>query len=409
VKEKKRLLILTSTFPRWEDDEDPPFVFELCDRLKTEYHIHVLAPHFPGARKEEDFIGIHVKRFRYFFGSFENLAYHGGILAKLKKNPFQYGLLPFFFMGELYALIQMLRHHRFHLIHAHWLIPQGLVAVLACYLTGSKIPLLLTSHGGDLFGLQGLIMNRIKRWVILKSHALTVVSREMIEAVERLGAPHKKSCVIPMGVDLKTRFVPSETMRINDNLLFVGRLVEKKGLHYLIHALPLILTRHPQITLRIAGDGPEKNNLKRACEKLGINGNVRFLGAVKNERLPALYQTSGVLVFPSVIADDGDREGFGLVLVEALGCECAVIVTDLPAMQDIIVDGKTGLVVPQKSIWQLAEKVVLLLNDQGLRQYLGREGRGWVLKKYDWNLITRKYADLIETLICQPGTSSNRS
>jgi len=405
VTEKKRLLILTSTFPRWEDDEDPPFVFELCDRLKTEYDIHVLAPHFPGASKEEDFFGIHVKRFRYFFNPLERLAYHGGILAKLKKNPFQYALLPFFFMGELYALIKMLRHHRFHLIHAHWLIPQGLVAVLACYLTGSKIPLLCTSHGGDLFGLQGIIMNRIKRWVILKSQALTVVSRNMIEAVERLGAPHKKSCVIPMGVDLKTRFVPSETMRINDNLLFVGRLVEKKGLHYLIHALPLILTRHPQITLRIAGDGPEKNNLKRVCEKLGINANVRFLGAVKNERLPALYQTSGVLVFPSVIADDGDQEGFGLVLVEALGCECPAIVTDLPAMQDIIEDGKTGLVVPQKNIRKLAEKVILLLEDQKLRESLGREGRRYVLRNFDWMIIAEKYRKLIESIACQPSTS----
>lgn len=232
---------MTLTFPRWQDDEDPPFVFELCDRLKTEYHIHVLAPYFPGASKEEDFNGIHVKRFRYFFNRLEKLAYHGGILAKLKKNPFLYGLLPFFVVGELLALIKLLQRYRFDLIHAHWLIPQGLVAVLACYLTGSKIPLLFTSHGGDLFGLQGIIMNRIKRWVILKSHALTVVSRNMIEAVERLGATHKKIYVIPMGVDLKTRFVPAETTRINDNLLFVGRLVEKKGLHYLIHALPLIL------------------------------------------------------------------------------------------------------------------------------------------------------------------------
>jgi len=215
-----------------------------------------------------------------------------------------------------------------------------------------------------------------------------------------LDAPHKKIYVIPMGVDLKTRFVPAETMRINDNLLFVGRLVEKKGLHYLIHALPFILKKHPQVTLLITGDGPEKNNMERECKNLGITANVRFLGAVKNELLPALYQTSGVLVFPSVISDDGDREGFGLVLVEALGCECPAIVTDLPAMQDIIEDGKTGLVVPQKNIRKLAEKVILLLEDQKLRESLGREGRRFVLKNYDWNIIVGRYADLIESMIC---------
>ena len=405
MRKKKRLLILTSTFPRWENDEDPPFVFELCKRLKTDYSIHVLAPHFPGAETEADFAGIHVKRFRYFFNSFEKLAYHGGILAKLKKNPFQYGLLPFFFIGELHALIKILRHHRFHLIHSHWLIPQGLVAVLACYLTGSKIPLLFTSHGGDLFGLQGIIMNSIKRWVILKSDSLTVVSRSMSEEVKRLGADHKRVHVIPMGVDLKKRFVPAKSRRNKNYLLFVGRLVKKKGLQYLIHALPLILERHPQVYLQITGDGPEKINLKRMCENLGISAHVRFLGAVKNELLPALYQTSDVVVFPSVILDDGDQEGFGLVLVEALGCECAAIVTDLPAMQDIITDGETGLVVPQKNIRKLAEKVILLLDDRKLRESLGREGRRLVLKKYDWNLIARQYADLIESIACQPSTS----
>ena len=398
MKKKKRLLIVTSTFPRWLDDAEPPFVFELCNRLKTEYDIHVLAPHFPGASKEENFIGIHVKRFRYFFNSLEKLAYHGGILPKLKKNPFLYILLPFFFMGQLFALIKCLRRHRFDLIHAHWIIPQGVTAILACSLTGSKIPLLFTSHGGDLFGLQGTLMKKIKRWVILRSDALTVVSKSMLRAIKELGAEYKRVDIIPMGVDLTSRFVPSESGINTNSLLFVGRLVEKKGLDYLIHAMPLILKRHPQVCLQVAGDGPERRKLQREGEKLGISDHVRFLGALRNEDLPILYQTSDVVVFPSVIADDGDQEGFGLVLVEALGCECATVATDLPAIQDIIIDGKTGFVVPQKSIGKLTEKINCLLDDQKLRRSLEREGRRWVLKKYDWNLISRQYADLIESL-----------
>jgi glycosyltransferase involved in cell wall biosynthesis len=103
-------------------------------------------------------------------------------------------------------------------------------------------------------------------------------------------------------------------------------------------------------------------------------------------------------VFPSVVSKDGDREGFGLVLVEALGCECATVVTDLPAMRDIIIEGKTGLVVPQKSIQQLAEKVVCLLDDPKLGRSLGKEGRRYVENRYDWNYITIKYAALIESI-----------
>jgi glycosyltransferase involved in cell wall biosynthesis len=134
------------------------------------------------------------------------------------------------------------------------------------------------------------------------------------------------------------------------------------------------------------------------CSELGLEDSVRFLGAVKHDSLPKLYGESDVVVFPSVVSKDGDREGFGLVLVEALGCECATVVTDLPAMRDIIIDGKTGLVVPQKSIQQLAEKVVCLLDDPKLGRSLGKEGRRYVENRYDWNYITIKYAALIESI-----------
>jgi glycosyltransferase involved in cell wall biosynthesis len=135
------------------------------------------------------------------------------------------------------------------------------------------------------------------------------------------------------------------------------------------------------------------------CAELGLEDSDRFLGAVKHDSLPKLYGESDVVVFPSVVSKDGDREGFGLVLVEALGCECAAVVTDLPAMQDIIIDGKTGLVVPQKNIQQLAEKVIGLLDDPEMGRLVGKEGRRFVLERYDWDIIARQYAVLIESII----------
>ncbi len=400
MKCRKSLLVLTSTFPRWKDDTDPPFVYELCFRLKKHYDIHVLAPHYHGTALEEQLAGLQVTRFRYFISSWEFLAYGtgGGILAKLKRSPGYYGMIPFFFAGELISTIRILRSCRYDLIHAHWLIPQGIIAVIAIFLTSRRIPVLCTSHGGDLYGLKGRLLTRLKKWIIANLKALTVVSRSMREEVKRLGADHEKVHVVPMGTDLKNRFVPPGTRQNNGSLLFVGRLVEKKGLRYLIDALPLILKKHPQASLRIAGDGPEKGTLQLQSKRLGINDHVRFLGAVKNKSLPDLYRTADVVVFPSVIAGGGDREGFGLVLVEALGCECATVVTDLPAMQDIIVDGKTGFVVPQKNVQKLAEKIVSLLDDPEMGRSVGKEGRRFVVKRYDWDKITRQYAALIESI-----------
>jgi glycosyltransferase involved in cell wall biosynthesis len=400
VKYHKRLLVLTSTFPRWKDDTDPPFVYELCLRLKKHYDIHVLAPHYPGSAIEEKLAGLQVTRFRYFMSSWEFLAYGtgGGILAKLKRSPGYYGLIPFFFVGELISTIRILRRCRYDLIHAHWLIPQGLIAVIAIFLTSRRIPVLCTSHGGDLYGLKGWLPTRLKKWIITNSKALTVVSWSMREEVKGLVADHEKVHVIPMGTDLKNRFIPPKTRQNKGSLLFVGRLVEKKGLRYLIDALPLILKKHPQASLRIAGDGPEKGTLQSQSKRLGISDHVRFLGAVKNELLPALYQTSYVVVFPSVIANDGDREGFGLVLVEALGCECATVVTDLPAIQDIVVDGKTGFVVPQKNVQKLAEKIISLLDDPEMGQSVGKKGGRFVVERYDWDEIAKQYAALIESI-----------
>ena len=394
MKELKRILVLTSTFPRWKDDDDPPFVFELCKRLRAHYQVYVIAPHCPGSKTEENLSGIYIKRFRYFIKPWERLAYQGGILSKLKHHPWQYGLLPFFLMGELFSLIRLLKKYKFHLIHAHWLIPQGLVASLARLFIKSAPPIICTSHGSDLFALQGNINKIVKRYIVSNSNAVTVVSNAMHKEVIKLNVGHEKVYVTPMGVDLQNRFIPPKTRNNIGSILFVGRLVEKKGLRYLIEALPLILKRHPKVILRIAGDGPEKDDLKSRCVNLGISDHVRFLGAVKNDLLPALYQSSNVVVFPSVTA-----EGFGLVLVEALGCQCAVVVTDIPAFQDIIIDGKTGLVVSQKNIQKIAEKVILLLNDYELGRSMGREGRKFVLKHYDWSIIEQKYVDLIESIV----------
>lgn len=395
----RKLLILTSTFPRWKGDDEPPFVYELSHRLQKKFKIYVLAPHAAGCLSEEILNGINIKRFRYFFSRWEKLAYQGGILSNLKNKPWRYGLVPFFLMAEYVVLIRMLRLHRFDLIHAHWIIPQGLMALLARPFAKSKPALLCTSHGGDLYGLRGRFFTWLKLFVLNYTNTLTVVSRAMLENVKSMGVDPKKVSVIPMGVELKKRFIPPAERKEKHALLFVGRLVEKKGLRYLIEAMPRILEQNPSVYLRVAGDGPEKTALEQRILELGITNRVQFLGPICNEDLPPFYQTSNIVIFPSVIAADGDREGFGLVLVEALGCECALVVSNLPAMQDIIIDGKTALVVPQKNAKLLADRVNELLYNSVLQSSLGKAGRQFVLKHFDLDRIAEEYIDLMESTI----------
>ncbi|RKZ78693.1 MAG: glycosyltransferase family 4 protein [Candidatus Parabeggiatoa sp. nov. 1] len=387
----KQILVITSTFPRWQGDKEPPFVYELSQRLAQHYTVHILAPHAEGAALTEQFNNLRVTRFRYFFTKYQTLAYGGGILPNLKQNRWRYLLVPFFIIAEWFALVRLLRQEKFDLIHAHWLVPQGLVALLAAAFFKKSPPILCTSHGGDLFGLQGKLFKKLKQFVLKRSTALTVVSHTMQETALSLGAEAAKIQVIPMGVDLINQFVPTPTTQRENALLFVGRLVEKKGLHYLLAALPLIIKQHSNVTLTIAGSGTDESKLKKQVIDLELNQYVKFLGAVENEQLPVLYQSSEIVIFPSIIATDGDREGFGLVLVEALGCECAVAASDLPAMQDILTDNENALIFKQKNSQDLAEKVNQLLSNRQLCLSLGKRGRQNMLERYDWEIITEKY------------------
>jgi glycosyltransferase involved in cell wall biosynthesis len=318
-------------------------------------------------------------------------------------------LVPFFLTAQTAAAVRLLRKYAVDLVHAHWIIPQGVVALMARFMAGSRAKVLCTSHGGDLYGLQGPLFERIKRLVVRACDHLTVVSRSMYSDILQMNANPQKISVIPMGVELREGFVPPSTSANRGGLLFVGRLVAKKGLRYLLEAMPLIVRTHPELKLRVAGDGPDRRELERRVSNLNLCDHVEFLGSLSNKELPALYQNAGIVIFPSVVDRDGDREGFGLVLVEALGCECAVVATDLPAMQDIVEDGKTGLVVAQRSPEQIANAVIRLVNNPALRRSLAIRGRDRVLKSFDWERISHEYKAIIRALVEMRGNPSRFS
>jgi len=398
---RPRVLVLTSTFPRWENDPEPAFIFELCRRLMPYYDITVLAPRTPGGKVQENIAGINVIRFRYFFNRWEKLAMHGGgILNKLKSNPLYYLMVPFFLLGQLLSLVRLLRYERFALLHAHWLIPQGFVSALSLLITRKKIPLLCTSHGGDLFALKGKALQCLKRWIMDRTQGLTVVSQAMKRTVVDLGVVPEKVEVIPMGVDLKGLFTPDpHVQRKTDELLFVGRLVEKKGVQFLLEAMPAVLEKHPTVRLILAGSGPMEQELRLQVQRLRISESVDFLGMVSQAKLPELYRKAALAIFPFVIAKSGDQEGFGLVQVEAMGCECPVIVGDLPAIHDIVYHEENGFLVSSGNAGLLAEAIIELLDDSDLRFRLARNGRKRVMEKFDWDVIAEKYAVLYDKLI----------
>ena len=390
MKREKKILVISSTFPRWESDSDPPFVFKLIERITGSFKAVVLCPHAPGAERFELFHGIRIERFRYFFTRLQTLAYDGGILEKLKKNKWRYCLVPFFVGGEIMSTVRLLRREKYDVIWPHWLLPQGLAAVCAVKLTRSKVPIICTLHGSDVFALKGPFAAALKRYVLKQSDAVVVVSEAMRSAVIRLGVAGDRIRVIPMGVNLAGQFVPPSAPRNPRSILFVGRIVRDKGLDYLLEAFSTVVKKYPDATLSVVGSGQTAADAQKYVHRTGLSDRVRFLGAVPNDRLPGIYQSTEIVVFPSV-----GHEGFGLVIVEALGCECAVIATDFQAVHDILEHKRTGIIVERKNAAALASSIAFLFENPGLRKAIGKNGRQYVLDRYDWESIKKSYCEVL--------------
>lgn len=397
--DRPRLLVLASTYPRWAADPEPGFVHALCQRLSANFEVHVICPHAPGALIEERLDGVRVHRFRYAPARLETLVQGGGILNNLKHQPWKWLLVAPFLAGLTLNTWRMLHRPRPARVHAHWIIPQGLVLATLGLFMQRPPPFLLTIHGGDLFGLRGPLMEALKRQVLRRAAALTVVSRPMVDEVLRLGADPARVHVLPMGVDFDTRFTPGPAeARLKGEILFVGRLVEKKGLRHLIAALPGIIARVSEARLGIAGFGPEETALRAQVAALGLTDRVRFLGALPQAELPAQYRRASVFVAPFVQAASGDQEGLPVALMEAIACGCPVLAGDLAVLDDLFTPAEADLRVDPTQTDHFASRVAEILEDQAGALARAQVMRQRLATSLGWDGIAGEYARLLQGL-----------
>lgn len=402
---KPRILILSSTYPRWQGDTEPGFVHELCKRLSQHFHIIAVVPDALGADPSGTLEGVEVVRYRYAPKRWQTLVHDGGITANLKRNPWKYLLLPGFILGQYLAARRVINQSNIAAIHAHWLLPQGLVASWLQRHHG--IPFLVTSHGGDLYGLRGKLATLVKRKVAAQSTAMTVVSTAMRSECNRLHLRPAILEVIPMGVDLQQRFIPDASQpRSSNQLLFVGRLVPKKGLKHLLSALPKVVEQRPDIQVKIVGYGPELERLKDQTIQLGISAWVEFQGAVAQTELPMLYRHAALFVAPFIRADDGDQEGLPVALMEAIGCGCPVLAGNVSGIEDLLGSTNRNAIVNPQDHTALAAAILGLLKNPQTAQAQAHQLRLKIIDQVGWQQITQGYTKLLKS--CFVTTKSQR-
>ncbi len=399
-----KVLMLTSSFPRHQGDYFGQFILELAKALKpNNIEPIVLCPHSPGALKREVMDGVKVYRFPYFYPySLQRVAVEGGMFQNIRKSLLAKLQLPLFLAMELIYAIWIARREEVDVLHTHWIVPQGLTGAVCGHLL--HLPHILSVHGTDV---NIAAKNRILGWVtkfvtrncdrILTNSTYT---RKTLLSIDP--SVEERVEVIPMGVDVK-RFqnAPSDNPIGKSqvpSVLYIGRLIDWKGLEYLIEAFAIVSQRVPGVQLIIGGEGPEEARLRQQVKRLGLDASVHFVGLVKSQDLSRYYHDATVFVLPSVRAE-GQTEGLGVVLLEAMACGTPVIGSDVGGIPDIIQDGWNGYLVQERSPTQLAERIVALLERQVVREQFMRNGLQTAHKKFSWKQVSLNFIRVYDRLV----------
>lgn len=373
---KPKLLVLATTFPKSLGDGTPSFVLDIAQEHSKHFQVWVLTPMVPGAKRWESFGDVKISRFHYLWPATEDLA-DGSIMDNLKKGFYQKLQLPFMIASFSYRFLFRVLIWRPAVIHAHWIIPGGLIAKLAPW-----IPRVITTHGGDVYALNSNPLFALKKSII-KNSAVTTVNLEMRDQLISKGLV-SDAAVIPMGVKITNLNATKKPLQV----IFVGRLVEKKGLEYLLQAIAGI-----DCNLKIIGDGPLRESLQASAP-----ANAEFLGQQPKNIVMQTIAESELMVIPSVVAKSGDREGLPVTLMEAAANKTAVIATDMSGINDVIIDGESGLLVAEKDVQGLKDAIQKVLRDKKLRTKLAEKLHSKA-KDFDIEVVSQKYLEVIQGVI----------
>ncbi len=386
-----KILYITTAFPRNPNDPITPWLVKTVTMLNEKgIKINIFTSSYKGLTFNR-IKNIKVFRFRYFIKSLERLTHEEMALDRVRKGGI-YKILPIFYI--LFGIIGIIRHCKkvkYDIIHVHWPFPHFIFGYIASKML--KVPLVCTFHGVGIRFIKKSSINLdfFLNWIIKKSDLITVNSTHT--AKELIQFNPKNLSIIPFGAAVepedisKQKNITKEDNQDTTKLLFVGRLVERKGVEYLLQAVKNLKTKK-KIKLTIVGEGGLKESLIKKKYQLKLSDkDVEFAGKISGEKLKEYYKNCDIFVLPAIIDSKGDTEGLGVVLLEALSFKKPVIASRVGGIVDIIKDKETGLLVKEKSVEELASTIEFLINNPKEKEKLARKGYEFQKKNFNWDKI----------------------
>jgi glycosyltransferase involved in cell wall biosynthesis len=273
-----------------------------------------------------------------------------------------------------------------------------------------RVPLIVHTIHGLPFGpsespARNVLYIAIERWSARRCHAIVSVCHAMTEQAlaANVGSPEQYQTIYS-GMDVDSFLNPPrrrEEVRnelgLTENAIAFGtvaRLFERKGHDDILAAAPIVLKHNPNVRFVFIGDGILRDRLKAEAERLGVGYAVIFVGLVPPDRIPELLHAVDAVVHPSL------REGLARVLPQALICERPVISYDVDGAREVVLP-ETGVLLPRRSVEDLAAAILKLADDRKLRDALGREGRRRFAEQFRHETMTAQIRELYERKLAE--------
>ncbi len=392
-----KVLFVVTAFPRFEGDVITPWLVETIRRLQDQnISVEIFTSAYRGL-KENTIYGIKVHRFRYFLRKWEKLTHDETVPDRLRKGILYKLLALFYIFGGTLSIIHHCLKRKYDIIHCHWPFPHFIFGYAASRFGKSK--LISSFYGVELRWVKSklAIFKPLLKFAIRKSDAVTAISTYTAKEITEI-APTDIT-IIPFGAAVTLSIQKLSVPKVSPikNILFVGRLVERKGVKYLIEALEIV-NEKIEANLTIVGEGSEKLNLKSLVKEKKLDDKVNFTGKVTQSQLEEFYRKCDIFVLPAVTDSKGDTEGLGVVLIEAMSYKKPVIGSNLGGIIDIIKDGKTGLLVKEKDPKALAQAISQILENESLAQRLAETGYQYAQEHYGWDSIISQLKNLYNSI-----------
>lgn len=397
-----KVLVIGSVYPRFQEDAEVPWLRTSIAHLKKAgVEIQVLAPAYKGL-KSHDIDGTHVNRFRYAPASWEILTHEEGAPSKMASKPWLQLLAIPYIINGFFQCIRICRKWRPDVIHAHWPFPHAYIALGAAKLF--KIPLVLNFHGAE------LLLIRKKKWVkpLLKfaiGQAQAIFANSSFTAGKIKALRNVDVEWSPYGTTLETSMLQGECRNGKFKILFVGRHIERKGICYLIEAAKYL--PRDKFEIRIVGVGDLTEQLKQQAALLDERQKTKdergaeiiFTGKLSPEDLANEYRTANVFTLPAIVDHKGDTEGLGVVLIEAMELGLPIVASNVGGIPDVVVNGESGILVPEKDPVALANAFKRLEADPTLIQKLLAGARKRIDKCFTWDGIIERQVEVYKKVV----------